>query len=116
MSSSARIELTNNGPQYILQYFPMADKTDVQSQIESYQSLKNMILDAPCNNQHYKLQIKVKRNNLGKGEIHYHLAIGLMNRVFPNGPGDRGSIPRRIIQKTQKWYLMALYLTLSIIR
>ena len=28
--------------------------------------------------------------------------IGLMNRVFANGPGDRGSIPGRVIPKTQK--------------
>ena len=26
--------------------------------------------------------------------------------VFANGPGDRGSIPGRVIPKTQKWYLM----------
>ena len=30
------------------------------------------------------------------------LAIGLMNRVFTNGPGDRGSIPGQVIPKTQK--------------
>ena len=28
--------------------------------------------------------------------------IGLMSRVFTNGPGDRGSIPRRVIPKTRK--------------
>ena len=32
------------------------------------------------------------------------LYIGLVGRVFANGPGDRGSIPSRFIQKTQKWY------------
>ena len=31
-------------------------------------------------------------------------------------PGDQGSIPGRVIPKTQKWYLMLPYLTLSIIR
>ena len=29
-------------------------------------------------------------------------AIGLMNRVFANGQGDRGSIPSQVIPKTQK--------------
>ena len=29
-------------------------------------------------------------------------AAGLMNRVFVNGPGDRGLIPGRIIPKTQR--------------
>ena len=33
-------------------------------------------------------------------------AIGIMSRVFANGPGDRGSILGRVIPKTQKWYLM----------
>ena len=28
-----------------------------------------------------------------------------MVRVFANGPGDRGSVPGRVIPKTQKWYL-----------
>ena len=28
--------------------------------------------------------------------------IGLMSRVFDNGPGDRDSIPDRVIPKTQK--------------
>ena len=32
-------------------------------------------------------------------------AIGLMSRVFANGPGDRGSIPGRVIAKTQKMVL-----------
>ena len=30
----------------------------------------------------------------------------MMVRVFANGPGDLGSIPGRVIPKTQKWYLM----------
>ena len=29
-------------------------------------------------------------------------AIGLMSRVFANGPRDRGSIPGRVIPKTEK--------------
>ena len=32
-------------------------------------------------------------------------AIGLMSRVFVNGPGDQGSIPGRVIPKTQKMVL-----------
>ena len=33
--------------------------------------------------------------------------IGLMSRVFANGPGDWGSIPSRVIPKTQKMVLDA---------
>ena len=39
-----------------------------------------------------------------------------MSRVFASGPGDRGSIPGRVIPKTQKWYLITPCLTHSIIR
>ena len=43
--------------------------------------------------------------------------IGLVGRVFANGPGDRGSIPGRVIPKTKKkWYLIPPCLKLSIIR
>ena len=42
--------------------------------------------------------------------------IGIMVRVFANGPGDLGSILGRVIPKTQKWYLIPPCLTLSIIR
>ena len=35
---------------------------------------------------------------------------------FANGPGDQGSVPGRVIPKTQKWYLMPPCLTLSFIR
>ena len=39
----------------------------VQSQVESYQRLKKIILDASLlNTQHYKVQIKSKWSNLGK--------------------------------------------------
>ena len=34
-------------------------------------------------------------------------AIGLMSRVFANGLGDRGSIPGRVIPKTQNMVLDA---------
>ena len=33
--------------------------------------------------------------------------VGLMSRVFVNGPGDRRSIPDRVIPKTQKIVLDA---------
>ena len=32
----------------------------------------------------------------------YNRIVGLMSRVFANGPGDRGSIPDRVIPKIQK--------------
>ena len=32
----------------------------------------------------------------------WYQTIGLMSRVFANGPGDRGSILGRVIPKTQK--------------
>ena len=43
-------------------------------------------------------------------------AIDLMSRVFVNDPGDWGSIPGRVMPKTQKWYLVGPCLTLGIIR
>ena len=42
--------------------------------------------------------------------------IGQVGRVFADDPGDRGSLPGRVIPKTQKWYLTPPCLTLSIIR
>ena len=38
-------------------------------------------------------------------------AIDLMSRVFANGPEDQGSIPGRVVPKTQKWYLIPPCLT-----
>ena len=32
--------------------------------------------------------------------------IGMMVRVFANGPGDLSSIPGRVLPKTQKWYFL----------
>ena len=34
-----------------------------------------------------------------------------MSRVFANGPGDQGSIPDRVIQKTQKMVIDATLLS-----
>ena len=39
--------------------------------------------------------------------IRINLAIGFMSRVFTNSPGNRGSIPGRVIRKTQKIVLDA---------
>ena len=44
------------------------------------------------------------------------ILIGLVGRVFASCPGDQGSIPGRVIPKTQKMVLDAALLTLSIIR
>ncbi len=52
-------------------------------------------------------------------QLHFiiYRAIGLMSRLFDNGPGDWGSVPGRVIPKTlKKWYLIPPCLTLSIIR
>ena len=42
--------------------------------------------------------------------------IGLVARVFANGPVDRGSIPGDSYQRLKKWHLMPLHLTLNIIK
>ena len=47
---------------------PVIQETRVQSQIKSYQRLKKLVLDTSLlNTQHYKVQIKGKWNNSGKG-------------------------------------------------
>ena len=38
----------------------------------------------------------------------------MMIREFANSSGDQDSIPCRVIAKTPKWYLITLWLTLSI--
>ena len=40
----------------------------------------------------------------------FNIHIGLMSKVFANGPGDRGSIPARVISQTQKIVLDATLL------
>ena len=37
--------------------------------------------------------------------LHVTLSLGIMVRVFANGLGDLGSIPRQVIPKTQKMVL-----------
>ena len=44
----------------------------------------------------------MKSKNLLTLYSYLYWAIGLMSRVFANGPGDQGSIPGRVISKTQK--------------
>ena len=41
--------------------------------------------------------------------------FGQMSRVFANGPGDRSSIPGRVILKTQKMVLDASLLKHSVL-
>ena len=59
MSNSLRL-LTSALVEWV-ESSPMARDTWVQSQVESYQRLKKMVLDASLLNiQHYRVQIKVK--------------------------------------------------------
>ena len=51
---------------------------------------------------HHQMQFSFKTLFLGGG-----LAIGLMSRVFANGPGDQGSLPGWVIPKAQKMVLDA---------
>ena len=39
-------------------------------------------------------------------KITSHRLIGLVGRVFANGPGDRGSIQIESYQRLKKWYLI----------
>ena len=41
---------------------------------------------------------------MAKGQV-FNQLIGLIGKVFANGPGDQGSIPGRIIPKTLKMIL-----------
>ena len=45
------------------------------------------------------------------GELTSYRLIGIMVRVFTTGPEDRGSIPGRVLLKTQKMILNASLLT-----
>ena len=61
--------------------------------------------------------IKSKKKRIFHGIIYNsYWPIGLLVRMFPNGPVDQGSIPDRVILKTQKWHVIHACLTLSIIR
>ena len=52
---------------------------------------------------------KIEENGKTRGK--YLPAIGLICRVFTNGPGDWGSISHRVIPKTQKMVLDAALLS-----
>ena len=54
--------------------------------------------------------IKVFKMSI-KGNVFSLFAVGLMSRVFANGPGDQGSLPGRVIPKTQKVVLDAALLS-----
>ena len=84
---------------------------------------QKMVLDSSLlKTLHYKLWIKGKWSNPGKGVVPSSTScssywkgafglpstmrlIGLVDRVFANGPGDLGSIPGRVIPKTLKMVL-----------
>ena len=55
---------------------------------------------------HTVIQYQLLLSNTNKNQ-----AIGLMSRVFANGPGDRGSIPGWVIPKTQNgtWCHLSLW-------
>ena len=59
-------------------------------------------------NQSFNQSIIFLKNNLNLHGIIHTLLPGhfLMSRVFANGLADWGSIPGRVIPKTQKRYLM----------
>ena len=46
-----------------------------------------------------------------KNKLRFYRAIGLMSKMFANGLGDQGSIPGRVIPKTQKIVLDAILLS-----
>ena len=52
------------------------------------------------------LKPKIRKKNIDmikiKDDYYFDWPIGLIDRVFADGPGDRGSIPGRVIPKTQK--------------
>ena len=59
-------------------------------------------MDLALNNLQGLICQKTKPN---QSKPNSYRAIGLMSRVFVNGPGDRGSISGRILAKTQKMVL-----------
>ncbi len=50
-------------------------------------------------------------NNININNDTIYSILGLMNRMFAKGPGDRGSIPGRVMPKTQKMVLDAALLS-----
>ena len=59
-----------------------------------------------------KLNVCTKKSgNLLKVQRIY--AIGLMSKVFANGPEDRGSLPGRVIPKNKKMVFDATFLNIQ---
>ena len=59
-----------------------------------------------------KLRIDYLYNKYVMQKIYVQF-FGLMSRMFANGPGDRGSIPGRVIRKTPKMALDATLLNIQ---
>ena len=57
-----------------------------------------------------KRKLKIFNKIKNKKLLTFKPDIGQMVRVFANGPGDQGSIPGRVIPKTQKMVLDATLL------
>ena len=57
----------------------------------------------------------IKRHSSDNDMINNKYQFGCENihLVFANGPGDRGSIPDRVVPRLKKFYLVPPYLTLS---
>ena len=83
-----------------------APKTSV-----NYRHLKNLFLFILLMSRNPSHSILVFRN-LFLSTLFIYLSIS----ISFISPGDRGSIPDRVIPKTKKWYLMPPYLTLNIKR
>ena len=58
-----------------------------------------------------KQKLHLWKGSEKKISLIFYQAIGLMSRAFTDGPGDRGSIPGRIIPKTQKMVLDPAWLS-----
>ena len=63
----------------------------------------NIAINTKYSIQHY--WFIYKQSNGSKYCYVSNQPIGLMGRVFANGPGDQGSIPGWVIPKTQKMAL-----------
>ena len=67
---------------YIYMYI-MVKETTVQSQVESYQRLKKWYLIPPClNTQHYRVLIKGKCSNPGKGVVPSSILVAIEKGAF----------------------------------
>ena len=60
----------------------------------------NIVVSESCNYVHFHTNAPWERH-----ELSYFAYLDIMVRVFANDPGDLGSIPGRVIPKTQKMVL-----------